>query len=303
MTSSKGMTRLRTKNLTLVSIALFVLLFTWFQSGSVFELDSRLLANTHTALPHADFPRVIHQSWKTRTIPRHFEAWSATWTALNPTYTHQIWSDEDNRNLVAEHYPWFLKTFDAFESNILRADTARLFYMHRFGGVYADLDFECLKSLDSLLDPHQAVLGSMSTGHNVLLRAHSIPNAFMASKPGHPFWILCARRIMRTTILDPYIYSTEQRTGPPVMFRCYNEYVDEVRRNPNSLLSQFPVYLAPREFVFPFSWADSFTKEVEQACLAMRSKSLNRTRCLDLVDPQRKAHAITYWGHSWTDPY
>ncbi len=81
----------------------------------------------------------------------------------------------------------------------MKSDAARLFYMHRYdggssrtvrraccvwcvhtrtrahrhGGVYADLDFECLRSLDPLLGGLQGpVLAQM--GHNTSFE-HSLP--------------------------------------------------------------------------------------------------------------------------------
>lgn len=37
------------------------------------------------------------------------------------------------RRLLEEHYPWFLKTYDALPKPIMRADAIRSFYMHRYG--------------------------------------------------------------------------------------------------------------------------------------------------------------------------
>ena len=147
------------------------------------------ILETHIKTPSNNMcpkiPRIIHQSWKSRTLPSKFQKWSDTWSILNPSYTHLIWDDTDNRRLVQLYYPWFLETFDNFTSNILRADAARLFYLHRYGGIYADLDFECLKPLDLLVDCRSLILVRM-TGES----RHNIPNAWMASKRSHTFWYL-----------------------------------------------------------------------------------------------------------------
>lgn len=54
--------------------------------------------------------------------------------------------------------------------------------LHRYGGVYADMDQEALKPLHELLEGKQMVLAQM--GKNNL---NSIPNAFMAAVEGHRF--------------------------------------------------------------------------------------------------------------------
>lgn len=64
----------------------------------------------------------------------------------------------------------------------------RVFYMHRFGGMYADLDMEALRDLTPLLkDSTEPVLAYLSDTWTL---RHNIPNAWMASPPGHPFWLV-----------------------------------------------------------------------------------------------------------------
>ena len=64
----------------------------------------------------------------------------------------------------------------------------RVFYMHRFGGMYADLDMEALRDLTPLLkDSTEHVLAYLSDTWTL---RHNIPNAWMASPPGHPFWLV-----------------------------------------------------------------------------------------------------------------
>jgi hypothetical protein len=53
------------------------------------------------------------------------------------------------------------------------------------GGVYADLDVEALRPMDELLRGGRPVLAFLSA--TWWLR-HNIPNAWMASPPGHEFW-------------------------------------------------------------------------------------------------------------------
>ena len=62
----------------------------------------------------------------------------------------------------------------------------RIIYMHRFGGMYADLDIEALRDMSPLLlGSTEPVLAYLSATWGL---RHNIPNAWMASPPGHPFW-------------------------------------------------------------------------------------------------------------------
>ena len=69
--------------------------------------------------------------------------------------------------------------------------------------MYADLDFEALRNVEPLLPGRQVLLGSMMTGMDSCRGAewgmcnHAIPNAWMASVRGHPFWLFALHQIIK----------------------------------------------------------------------------------------------------------
>jgi len=64
---------------------------------------------------------------------------------------YMLWTDASSREFIAQHYRWFLDTFDSYPYPIQRADAIRYFVLHYYGGVYMDLDIGCLRRLDPLL--------------------------------------------------------------------------------------------------------------------------------------------------------
>jgi UDP:flavonoid glycosyltransferase YjiC (YdhE family) len=139
-------------------------------------------------------PRILHQTWKNADLPADLAAWRESWLANHPGWEHRLWTDEDNRELIRRDYPWFLKAYDSYNEPIKRADAVRYFILHRFGGVYADLDMESLRPIGPLLEGKQVVFGLEPDEHLAMHRSPQRPlnrivcNAFMASVPGHPFW-------------------------------------------------------------------------------------------------------------------
>ncbi|ORY50961.1 hypothetical protein BCR33DRAFT_712918 [Rhizoclosmatium globosum] len=234
---------------------------------------------------------IIHQSWKTREIPPAFREWKSK-------YVYTLWDDADNHRLIKTHYPWFLGRYESFPSPIMRADAARIFYMHQYGGVYADLDVICLKPIHELLQGHELVLGNMRTEPKPVLPftsgewnyLHGVPNAFMASKPGHGFWMVCARKMLEAR--DSW--TVEEVTGPVMIWRALQEYVRKEMHFEES------VYIASPSLVFPYSWTWP-SGETEHAVCSKQRVSFNATRCLEIVDPGRRAFTITYWTHTWED--
>ena len=105
--------------------------------------------------------RILHQSWKDKQLPGRFKRWSRTWCECFPDWTHVLWSDVDNERFVKQQYSWFLPRYRAFNKSISRADAVRYLYLHRFGGLYADLDTICLRPFESHLAHRPIVLGDM----------------------------------------------------------------------------------------------------------------------------------------------
>ena len=61
-------------------------------------------------------------------------------------------------------------------------DAVRPFLMHAFGGVYIDLDTECLQPVDPFLQEHDLVFQMEDFGEK------SLVNSAIAGAPGLYFW-------------------------------------------------------------------------------------------------------------------
>ncbi|KAJ3187993.1 hypothetical protein HDU85_006386 [Gaertneriomyces sp. JEL0708] len=228
-----------------------------------------------------------------------FSKWSMTWKKENPGYEYRLWTDDDNRRMIAQHYPWALAAYDGMPKNIQRADMARYFYMHRYGGVYADLDMQCLRPMDELLAcygpcrdciKNTAFLALMGSS---LEWEHSLPNAWMASTPGHSFWMHVAHKV-----LDKYAAwkrgegeGPEWMTGPIALRETYLRYM--ANYPPGSEAD--PVVLLEPSVIYPLDW--SRFGEIGWAC-SPKSNTFNENRCHELIDMQH-SYAVTYWSHTW----
>ena len=60
----------------------------------------------------------------------------------------RLWTDEDNYNLIKDHYAWFLDTYESLSKPVMKADSARYLYMYHIGG--ADPVFQRMYIIRSL---------------------------------------------------------------------------------------------------------------------------------------------------------
>ena len=125
-------------------------------------------------------PRVIHQIWYQgeSAAPPQYRKYRESWLTKHPTWEHRFWDEAACRALLAERYPEYLPTWEAYPAMIQRIDSIRYFILDAHGGVYVDMDMECLRPLDPLLAGCDLLL-SRTVGYN---------NAAFAGIPDHPLF-------------------------------------------------------------------------------------------------------------------
>ncbi len=104
-------------------------------------------------------PRIIHQTWKTKDVPSPLDQLPQTWKEYLPNWEYILWTDEMNREFVCKHFPDFLEKYDTYPCNIQRADAIRYLLLKVYGGLYVDMDFECLENIEFLLEGSDFIVG------------------------------------------------------------------------------------------------------------------------------------------------
>ena len=122
-------------------------------------------------------PKTIHQTWKDRDVPERFRAAQESWRQHHPGWQCRFWTDADLDELVYERAPEIAELYDRSPEAIQRVDVARYVILREYGGLYADLDVECMKPVDDLLDGPSVALP--------LTTPFGVSNQLMLSVPGH----------------------------------------------------------------------------------------------------------------------
>ena len=125
---------------------------------------------------------------------------------FNPDFQLIMWNATMARQLLEEHYSWFLPTYDAYPYPIQRVDALKYFVLWHFGGVYMDMDIACRRPLNPLL-PFPAWFPKASP--------FGINNDLMASRAHHPLIGLMLRQLAprNRNLLFPYL-TIFWSTGP-----------------------------------------------------------------------------------------
>ena len=220
------------------------------------HLPSDAILSGQQQLEQCRVPRVVHQTWKTTKVDGKFRHNVRSWLLRNPGWRYKFWTDAQMRQLVALKYPEHLAMYDAFPSPIMRADAFRLFVLHAEGGIYADLDFEALRPLDTLLARAHAEGHGVLLGQEPLAHAHAlydIPrmmcNAIMGSCAQHPFWRTAMAEVRRRAVEQGV--KTVRATGPKMLTAAVAT-AQAMARSSGWMPRFGSVYVAPATMFYPF---------------------------------------------------
>lgn len=169
-------------------------------------------------------PRKIHQTWKHKSLPWPLSSCVQSFRIWNPDWEYRLWTDDECDEFISQSIPEMSDFYFGLPKGVLRADIFRLCILYVEGGVYADLDVECLRPLDDLISNHSTESSEIliSRDHPCHERIHynGRPmwlNAFLAASPGG---IFLRKVISKLSITDPVSVDTNDpvtHTGPGLL--------------------------------------------------------------------------------------
>ena len=133
-------------------------------------------------------PKIVHQIWLGSELPDVYARFREGWMELHPEWEFRLWTDEAVAELDFDERDLYEGSWNfAMKANILRAVVVR-----RFGGLYVDVDYECLQPLDPFHHRYD-FYGTARPGLGVHCAApwiypspFGICNSLFAARPGHP---------------------------------------------------------------------------------------------------------------------
>ena len=97
-------------------------------------------------------PKIIIQTWKDENIPIKYNSDILSVIKFNPNYQYIFFTDTKIEIFLQTKYPDYWITYQKLPIKIQKIDFFRYIAIYHYGGFYLDLDIECLKNFDSLLN-------------------------------------------------------------------------------------------------------------------------------------------------------
>lgn len=131
-------------------------------------------------------PKILHQL-----APANKDDWHPIWHKCRESWINNfksvnfiLWSDEEAESLVNSYYPDLYDLYKKFPFQINRIDFVRFCILHKYGGVYADMDMYCYKDFFNELTKDCYIVGSG-------MQQEIVQNSLMASQPNSEFFFKC----------------------------------------------------------------------------------------------------------------
>lgn len=165
--------------------------------------------------PNSKIPRIIHQTFEENYVPKNMAESAQTWINLNPQYEYNFYDRHDRYNFISNNFdPKITKAYLSLNSGAGQADIFRACVIYLKGGIYSDLDQECLIPLNNYIPNDVDCLTGIdrNTPHQ----------SFLAYSPKHPIiklWIdLGIDRILNNKPLHgPWAGRLAGFMGPPAL--------------------------------------------------------------------------------------
>ena len=193
-------------------------------------------------------PRIIHQIWLGSPLPEKYFKWIETWTSLHG-WEYKLWTDESVKNMHLTNRA----LYDASTNYGEKSDILRLEILYQYGGVYADVDYECLNPevLEELHQSFDFYMGFEPLEHGFINKFgfFKVCNAIMASAPYHTL----IKELIVNLNANYFAYrkccGPVERTGPSYITRIICEYEKAHTHNYRNMYF-------PCTFFYPFTEAD-----------------------------------------------
>lgn len=189
-------------------------------------------------------PKIIHQTWiGDDPLPPEALDNIRTWQQHHPEWRLRLWTRDNIPRLHNQ------ALYDASSNTGHRADILRYELLFQFGGVYADVDMVCHRSIEPLLGHLSAFVSSHgNTGPGTQWWWPEI--AFMGAAPGHPLFQEVVEGL-QAFYLAHESELVSIRTGPGYFGACLSKWKTETWRTIDS-----DVVIFPPSYFMPYTYSE-----------------------------------------------
>ncbi len=163
-------------------------------------------------------PKIIHQIWLGSELPNLYLQFSDTWIEYHPDWEYILWTDKKVKTEKIINYNIYNKA----ENYGAKSDILRYEILNKYGGLYVDTDFICLKPFDELNNCLEFYTGIHT--HSKLI----LPNGLIGCVRNHPIIKDIIKRLSAININNYELQNSEKlmkTVGPSFYTESVMKYI------------------------------------------------------------------------------
>ena len=188
------------------------------------ELDDYLNSCNNSKIIHQIWFGIIPNKREAAKQYKKLEKYRNTWLLKNPDWIYKCWDAKECLNVVKTFYPEHLDMYKSYKYEIQRCDAVRYFILHRYGGLYADMDYCCVKPWSDVINEYKGDIYFVETPNKINEQLH-VSNSLMYSKKDNLFWKSIFIELEKYKNLPIYYgrhLTIMYSTGPCIINRVFN---------------------------------------------------------------------------------
>ena len=173
-------------------------------------------------------PKIIHQLWEGPPLSDFFNKLVETWKKYHPDWKYEFWNGDRMKDFVVSNYPQMADVLFKYKYNIQRWDLIRYLILHKLGGMYIDIDYECLESFDKhIINNDNCYFGMEPENHRIIFgKKIYFSNSLMVTPPGHSFFEYVISHLQTASVryTENQLFDVLSSTGPLMLTNLYEEF-------------------------------------------------------------------------------
>ena len=204
--------------------------------------------NIRNNIRDVKIPKIIHQIWDSdEELTNSLKEISKTWKEFHPDWEYRLWNKAGIDEFLNLHFSDFIPYYNSYPYDIQRWFAIRYLILFHYGGLYVDLDYECIEPVDALLSNSTCC---MSIDPPVDTMNYNKPlvigNSFMACLAKHNFFekIIEDMKVNnKKTFSNNKIQEIMESTGSFLTTRVHSAYPDkeEITLIPTELITPLTI--------------------------------------------------------------
>jgi mannosyltransferase OCH1-like enzyme len=181
--------------------------------------------------------KIIHQIWfnlgNGSNVPKKYKIYQDTWKKHHPKWKYILWDEKMGEVLMKDEYSDYYEIYKNVKYQIMKIDILRYCILHKYGGLYADIDYKCLNNFDNYIEENKTkniFINETPKTYYSFIKKYVSNSLLISRKKKDKFWLFvmdeCINRIKNQKNIY-YIWYVMRTTGPMLL----NDTIKYIKHN------------------------------------------------------------------------